>query len=579
MAFDGITIAAVMEELTSELTGGRILKIAQPEKDELILTVKNNNNQYRLLISADPSLPLIYLTQANKPSPITAPTFCMLLRKYLQNARIIGFEQPDFERIVRMKLEHTNELGDLCEKTLIVELMGRYSNIILVDEESNIIDSIRRVSSSVSSVREVLPGRKYFLPEILEKKNPLNAVYEDFLRKSIESGKDMPIFKAIYTEYTGIAPVIAKSICAAANVPQESMLSEADGENMQTVWKAFNDIMECCRQKKFRPCMYYENGIMSDYAPIILSIFEERKEIEGMSALLSMYYSEKNVISRIRQRSYDIRRIVTNAVERTKKKLELQDVQFADTDKRDDYRIYGELLNTYGYSAKPGDKSIEVLNYYTNENITIPLDPTLSAKDNAKRYFGKYNKLKRTFEALTVLREENKKELMHLESILMSLDIARSEEDLVQIKEELIDSGYVRRRRNLKKPKITSTPFHYVNRDGYDIYVGKNNYQNDELSFKLATGRDMWFHAKNAPGSHVIVKNPGGTIPDSVYVDAASLAAYYSTVRNQDKVEIDYTEKKNLKKPPKAAPGYVIYHTNYSMMATPCIPEGVTLVK
>ena len=173
MAFDGITIAAVMEELTSELTGGRILKIAQPEKDELILTVKNNNNQYRLLISADPSLPLIYLTQANKPSPITAPTFCMLLRKYLQNARIIGFEQPDFERIVRMKLEHTNELGDLCEKTLIVELMGRYSNIILVDEESNIIDSIRRVSSSVSSVREVLPGRKYFLPEILEKKNPL----------------------------------------------------------------------------------------------------------------------------------------------------------------------------------------------------------------------------------------------------------------------------------------------------------------------------------------------------------------------------------------------------------------------
>lgn len=577
MAFDGITIASVVQELNEKIVGGRILKIAQPEKDELIITVKNEGNQYRLLISADPSLPLIYLTEDNKPSPLTAPTFCMLLRKHLQNAKFISFSQPDFERIVRIEFEHLNEMGDLCTKTLIIELMGRYSNIIFVDDKDVIVDSIRRVSSAVSSVREVLPGREYFLPKVLEKKNPMVEERENFLGMMIDgakqaeegSGKPTPVFKAIYMEYTGIAPLVAKSMCHSAGISLDTLISDIDKDGLDRLWQVFNHTFEAVRSGAFVPTIYYEEGVVLDYAGIDLPDIEEKKQYETISQLLYKFYSEKNIVSRIRQRSYDIRRVVQNAIDRSKKKIDLQEKQFEDTAKRETYRIYGELLNAYGYSIEEGTKSAEVLNYYDNQMITIPLDPMYSVKDNARKYFDKYGKLKRTYEALTTLMEENKKELMHLESIMTSLDIARSEDDLVQIKEELIDSGYVRRRRNLKKPKITSKPFHYISSAGYDIYVGKNNYQNEEISFKLATGKDMWFHAKNAPGSHVIVKVGDGELPDSVYEEAASLAAYYSSVKDQDKVEIDYTARKNLKKPAGSAPGFVIYHTNYSMMATP----------
>lgn len=576
MAFDGLTIAAVMEELDKTLTGGRIYKIAQPEKDELILTFKCNSNQYRLLISADPSLPLIYLTDNNKPSPATAPAFCMLLRKHLQSAKIISFTQPDFERIVRIEFENLNEMGDLCRKTLVVELMGRYSNIILIDDKDMIIDSIRHVSSYVSSVREVLPGRTYFLPKVLEKKNPLNENKEDFIYGITNYGEDIFAYKYIYMEYTGIAPVVASAICKKSGIEKNVKLSEIT--DPAKLWESFKEVMDKAHNKDFAPNLFYENGIINDYAPVYLYGNDDRKDYDSMSKLLAEFYSEKNIVSRIRQRSGDIRRVVQNALDRTKKKTELQEKQLQDTVKRDDYRIYGELLNTYGYGAKEGEKSIKVLNYYTNEEISIPLDPMYSAKDNAKRYFAKYNKLKRTYEALTSLIEENKLELMHLESIMASLDIARSEEDLVQIKEELIASGYVRRRKNVKAPKITSKPYHYVTDEGFDIYVGKNNYQNDELSHKFASGHDMWFHVKKAAGSHVILKVNGKEVPDKVFEKAASLAAYYSSVKEQDKVEIDYTEKKNLKKPPASAPGYVIYHTNYSMVTSPGI-IGMKLVE
>ena len=264
--------------------------------------------------------------------------------------------------------------------------------------------------------------------------------------------------------------------------------------------------------------------------------------------------------------SSDLRRIVSTALERNIKKYDLQLKQMRDTEKKDKYRIYGELLNTYGYGVEPGAKSMTALNYYTNEDIAIPLDPMLTAGENAKKYFDKYNKLKRTFEALSQLTLETKSEIDHLESVSNALDIAQKEEDLVQIKEELIESGYIRRKGGSKKVKVTSRPFHYVSSDGYDIYVGKNNYQNDELTFRFASGNDWWFHAKGMPGSHVVVKSRGDELPDSTFEDAARLAAHYSRGRGQEKVEIDYTEKKNVKKPGGGKPGFVVYYTNYSMM-------------
>ena len=293
-----------------------------------------------------------------------------------------------------------------------------------------------------------------------------------------------------------------------------------------------------------------------------------------MSALLEHFYAEKNTLTRIRQKSSDLRRIVQTALERDIKKYDLQLAQMKDTEKREKYRIYGELLNTYGYSAKPGDKSLTAVNYYTNEPVTIPLDPTLSATENAKKYFDKYGKLKRTYEALSELTTQVKEEIDHLETISTALDIALKEEDLVEIKEELTQSGYIRRKGGTKKAKITSKPFHYLSSDGFHIYVGKNNFQNDELTFKFATGNDWWFHAKKMAGSHVVVKSKDGELPDHIFEIAGQLAAYYSKGRTAPKVEIDYIQKKQVKKPAGAKPGFVVYYTNYSLMAEPSL-KGV----
>lgn len=572
MAFDGITVAAVVKELKESLTGGRIYKIAQPENDELLLTIKTSDGgQKRLLISAGASLPLIYLTENNKPSPMTAPGFCMLLRKHLQNGRITDITQPGLERIIHIHVEHLNEMGDLCKKALVIEIMGKHSNIIFINDENMIIDSIKHISGMVSSVREVLPGRPYFIPLTQDKENPLSVSEESFCVTI--TAKAMPAFKAIYSSYTGLSPVIAHEICTRADIDGDTSTAAfketADGEKMlHKLYVSFTGIMEKVKSGCFNPSIIYENGAPIEFAaiPLISYSGSETKEFSSVSALLEQYYAQKNQVSRIRQKSVDLRRIVQTALERNIKKYDLQLRQMKDTEKKDKYKVYGELLNTYGYHVAPGSKSMEALNYYTNEMITIPLDPLLSASENAKKYFDKYGKLKRTYEALSTLTLEVKAEIDHLESIQTALDIALQEEDLIQIKEELIESGYIRRKGGSKKIKITSRPFHYISGDGYHIYVGKNNFQNDELTFKFASGNDWWFHAKGIPGSHVVVKTNGDELPDATFEDAARLAAHYSKGKEQDKVEIDYTEKKNVKKPGGSKPGFVVYYTNYSMM-------------
>ncbi len=571
MAFDGIMVAAVVKELNQELSGGRIYKIAQPEADELLLTIKNHSGQHKLMLSADASLPLIYLTQISKPSPMTAPAFCMLLRKHLQNARIVGFEQPGMERVVRMKLEHLDEMGDLKQKDLIIEIMGKHSNIILTDEDNRIVDSIKHISGMVSSVREVLPGKDYFIPKTQEKKDPLMESESGFLTVSTGGIYNRPVFKALYGCYTGFSPAVAAAICERADVNPERDIASLEETDREALWRIFSQLTDRIRRGEFTPCIYYENGAPAEFAAIDLFSYGEKRSYESISHLLQEYYAEKNKITRIRQRSGDLRRVVQTAIERTAKKYDLQDKQLRDTKKRETYRIYGELLNTYGYSVEPGAKELEALNYYTDEMVRIPLDPTKSATENAKKYFEKYNKQKRTFEALSTLIEETKEELEHLEGIGMALEIARSEADLLQIREEMVDCGYIRRKGKEKREKVSGKPLHFISSEGFHIYVGKNNYQNEELTFQIANGGDWWFHAKHAPGSHVIVRTEGKELPDIVYEEAASLAAYYSKVREQDKAEVDYTQRKNVKKPANGNPGMVIYHTNYSMVAVPKI--------
>ena len=573
MAFDGITIANLVHELKGALEGGRISKIAQPEKDELLITIKNNRENYRLQISASASLPLIYLTGKNKTSPLTAPNFCMLLRKHIGSARILSITQPGLERIIEFHLEHLDEMGDLCRKRLIAEIMGKHSNIIFCREDGTILDSIKHVSASMSSVREVLPGREYFIPQTIAKADPLTVSETDFL--ALLAGAPMPLQKALYSRLTGISPIMAQELCCLASLDSDHPANALTEPEMLHLYHTLTLLMEDVKAGRFAPAIVYEGETPTEYAALPLTCFDgprySRKEYASISALLEDFYASRDAITRIRQKSADLRRIVQTALEREYKKYDLQSKQLKDTDKREKYRIYGELLNTYGYELTGGEKSFTCLNYYTSEEITIPLDPQLTARENAQKHFDKYNKLKRTYEALSRLTQETRQEIDHLESISSSLDIAQTESDLVQIKEELMEYGYVKKRRaGDKAPRITSRPFHYISSDGYHIYVGKNNYQNEELTFKLANGNDWWFHAKGIPGSHVILKAQGQEeVPDRAFEEAGALAAYYSKGRDNDKVEVDYIQKKHIKKPAASAPGFVIYHTNYSLVASP----------
>lgn len=573
MAFDGTVIANIVYDMNRLLTGGRIYKIYQPETDELLLVIKNQKETHRLLLSASASLPLVYFTSENKQNPMTAPNFCMLLRKHISNGRIVEVSQPGMERIIEIRIEHLNELGDLCAKKLVIEIMGKHSNIIFLDDTGMIIDSIKHISNQVSSVREVLPGRTYMVPPA-QGKISLYDITPAWMEGTLLT-KASSVQKAIYGSISGISPLMANEICYRASIDGDAAVASLSDTEQATLYGKLVRLKSQLQNHEFAPCIIYQGKTPLEFACMELSMYPdmETKTFSSISEVLETYYAEKEVVTRIRQKSTDLRKIVSNAIERTAKKYDLQRKQLKDTEKKEKYKIYGELLHTYGYDVQPGQKELTCINYYDGNEITIPLDTQLTAMENAKKYFDRYGKLKRTYEALHVLVEETRAELEHLESISNSLEIARDENDLMMIKEELMDFNYVKRHgQSKKKNKSKSKPFHYISSDGFHMYVGKNNFQNDELTFKFANGKDMWFHAKKMAGSHVIVKlETASELPDKTYEEAARLAAYYSKGKNAPKVEIDYTERRNLKKPPQAKPGFVIYHTNYSMIIEPDI--------
>ena len=607
MAFDGITTACLCKEFSDRLTGARIYKIAQTDRDELVLTIKPTaecgGGQCRLYLSADASLPLAYFTAKNRQAPLQAPAFCMLLRKHLQNGRVISVTQPGLERILRFEVEHLDEMGDLCRHTLVIELMGKHSNIIFLGSDEQIVDSIKHISALVSSVREVLPGRPYFVPDTRNKRDPLNETEEGF--EVLMRGRQVAPAKLLMSTYTGISTQMAEELCYRAALSNDRSASSMTAEDRAGLWNTFSELIRSVKEGRFCPSIYYTKeeggrlGAPAGFSAVPMRIFadfpERFKEVrfDSMSELLETFYAQKNEVTRIRQRSADLRRVVQTILERDIHKYDLQVKQIKDTEKRDKYRVYGELLNAYGYSVPAGAKSCELDNYYTGEKIHVPLDPTLTPTQNAKKYFDRYTKLKRTNEALTALTAEVKSEIDHLESIRVSLDLATNEGDLSQIRQELEDSGLVRRHTGggaKKKPGSdksgsgkkgkartpVSKPLHYISSDGYDIYVGKNNTQNDALTFHFADPDDVWFHANDMPGSHVILRaggKPMEEIPDRTFEEAASLAAWYSAGREQGKVEIDYLLRRNVKKPGGSKPGFVVYYTNYSILAKAYIAE------
>jgi len=579
MAFDGFTVAAITKRLSDLFVGGRINKISQTEKDEIMLTIKNAGfkGQAKLYLSADASLPLVYMSDENKPSPKTAPAFCMLLRKHLLNGKILNISQPSLERIIRFDIEHLDEMGDMKTKTLLIELMGKYSNIIFIDDDDTIIDSIKRVPASLSSVREVLPGKKYFVPDSLNKLDPYLTNEEEFINTI--SSKNMSIVKAIYTSYTGFSKLIAQEICFRADIDSQISASALESGSLTRLYNVFDLFMNKLKSSDYTPSICYEYEKPKEYSIFHLSSYDKQegssfKAYDNIFDLINDYYAQKNELTRISQKSSDLRHIVSTALERNVKKYDLQLSQLKDTKKKDKFKLYGELISSYAYSIESGAKKVTLNNYYTNEDVTIPLDENLTAIQNANKYFDKYNKLKRTAVSLSELIVHVKEEIDHLESIQNALDIARYESDLTPIKNELIEAGYIKKAKVSKKGSNNeqkTNPLHFISSDGFDIYVGKNNYQNDYLTFKFANGADYFFHAKKMPGSHVILKTNSKDVPDRTFEEAASLAAFYSKAKNQDKVEVDYLEKRNVKKPNSAKPGFVVYYTNYSMTISPNI--------
>ena len=578
MAFDGITTANIVFDLNRLLTGGGISRIVQTEKDELLLTIKNQKKTYLLLMSASASLPLIYLTDRKKEAPLTAPNFCMLLRKHLQGGQMLSITQPSLERIIIFTVAHRNELGDMTEKKLILELMGKYSNLIFTDNKNTIIDSIKRVPSSMSSVREVLPGRLWFIPETQKKKDPLTETAEGFAM----SMQDCPgsLGRALYQVYTGLSPAASEEFLFEAAVDPRQGWTDLSEKAKSALTDVFLSHMKDILSGHFAPNIVYKDTEPLEFGSFPYHMYADdahtSENFESASSMLENYYGKKEAVTRIRQKSADLRHLVTTALDRTHKKYALQEKQMASTAKREKYRIYGEMLNTYGYEAQEGDKSLVCTNYYTGEEITVPMDPTMSASQNAQKYFARYNKLKRTAEALVTQMEETENDRDQLESILTSIDLAENENDLTDIRRELSDFGFVQKKHRAQKGARRpqkSLPYSYTSSDGFEILVGKNNYMNEELDFKIANGGDWWFHAKKMPGSHVIVRSRGQEVPDRTFEEAGALAAYYSSGRKAPKVEIDYTLRKNLKKKNGGKPGFVIYHTNYSLVAAPDISK------
>lgn len=580
MALDGITLHCLAHELNSSLQNQRIGKIAQPEKEELLFTFKIPGQTRRLLLSANASLPFACFTSENKPSPLTAPNFCMVLRKYIGNGKVLSVTQPGLERVLCFSIEHLNEMGDPGVKYLYVELMGKHSNIIFCDENNIIIDSIKHISAQMSSVREVLPGRTYFIPTQEGKENPLTVTEDAFLARI--GSCPAPVHRAIYQSYTGISPLMAQEICYRAGIDGDQSTAALSPEDLSRLYDAFDGLMELLKNDDYQPVILYDQDVPLEFAPFPIRMYADKTQetCASMSEALERFYAKKNRHTVMHQKSSDLRRHLSTLLERTSKKLQLQLRQQEDTAKREKYRLYGELLHTYGYQIPAGAKSAQVTNYYDDSEITIPLDDTLSAMDNAKKYFDRYSKLKRTDEALQTQIRETKESLAHLQSIESSLNFAESEEDLDSIRDELAAYGYLKAKGGRKKNKMQkkSRPLHYVDANGFHIYVGKNNYQNDELTFRFATGSDWWFHAKGIPGSHVIVRSENRELPDDTYETAAAVAAYYSNGRDSEKVDVDYLQKKNVKKPNSAVPGFVIYHTNYSMTIHPSL-SGVRLAE
>ena len=564
MALDAVAVKALVAELQC-LVGGRVDKVHQPERDEIAIGVRTYDESFRLLISASPAHPRIHLSTHSKSNPKTAPLFCMLLRKHLASGRITAITQVGFERIVKVSVESYDELGDYTEKSLYVEIMGRHSNVILVNNEGRIIDSIKRIDESMSSVREILPGGVYELPPIQSK----TALADWETETDLEFLGTQKVDKAIISQIAGISPLTAREMVY--NVfGTTDVLSDAVNTNRLAMLKLeIRKLKESTENNDFEPCMIedLQTGKLVEFSAVAIKQYETLAKVvkyESMSELVDEFYYKRDVNERMRQKTADLVKLLNNHRERIAKKMAILRSTLSDAEKMDTYREYGDLITANIYRIQEGHKSVELENYFDEnmKTVKITLDPSLSPSQNAQKYYKKYNKSKTALKEAQKQLEQSAEELEYIESTLAMVETADRLEDISVIRRELANEGYIKRSTNAQKKQKAeqSKPMHFVSSDGFDIYVGRNNTQNDYLTLKLANSSDLWFHTKDIHGSHTVIKlGLDKDVPKQTILEAAALAAYYSKARESSQVPVDYTTIKNVKKPNGAKPGMVIY--------------------
>jgi predicted ribosome quality control (RQC) complex YloA/Tae2 family protein len=538
------------------------------------MSIRSKGENLKLLITAAGSSPRLHLTSITRKNPMEPPMFCMLLRKHLTGARITSLRQINFDRIVEISFESRDELGTLANKSLIVEIMGKHSNIIFVNEGNTIIDSLIRVTPQVSSVRQVYPGLSYKAPPGSDKLNPLTADRQSFMEELESTNRGIFIFDFFYKNFTGFSPFISREICWLANLNESTCLGELSHEKKEELWDAFSKIRDRINENDFSFNIYYDENKIYGFYCLEVEYLKDfgKKSFPSSGDLLDEYYYELDNKNKINQRVASLIKSINTKIARNKKKVEKQRTELLNAESRDKYRIYGDLILA-NLHKRPEDNKLTVANYYDpdQKEITIPLDPKLSLSQNSQKYFKRYNKLKNAAEELEKLIDSTLSEIAYLENILFSIEECETTEDLDDIYSELIGQGLMKKRSKINKPKETKPITTFISSGGHEILVGKNNIQNDMITFKIAKSEDYWFHAKNMPGSHVVIRTMGDELTDEEYIEAAKIAAYYSKGKNSGRVEVDYTKKSNIKKPPNAKPGFVIYDTNYSMLAEPDI--------
>lgn len=571
MAFDAVMLRLVANEINSygEL---KIEKVYQPSNDEIVLMLHSYSKNMKLLINAGSSCPRMNLTTTQAENPQKAPMLCMLLRKHISGGKITSISCPSFERVCKIEIEAYDEMGFKVKKYLICEIMGKFSNLILTDANKKILALLKTIDFTTSEKRQLLVGMKYEMPPRQDKIDTLNATREDIEKAILSAPQEMKCDKFIVSTFSGIAMSTARQIVYLASNSIDASFCNIQKQTLIEVFYAF---AKKIRENSFKPILVTEKGNQQfDFTYIPLEYLGEEyqnQECESFSSLVDLYFSKKSQNERIKQKSQDIFKLLTNAEARINKKIALQTEELSQCEEAEHYRIMGDLIIANLHMIKKGNTSVQVINYYdeTCPLIEIPLDEKLSPSQNAQKYYKRYNKLKKAKIELTKQINLAKTELEYIHTVFDALSKAEKESDLNQIREELYHSGYASKMKNYSTTKQgTPQPLKFITSGGYTVLCGKNNVQNDYITTKLAEKSDWWFHVKNLPGSHVLLQCHGEEPSEKDFTEAAEIAAFYSKAEGNN-IAVDYSYAKHVKKPAGSKPGYVIYHVNWTAYVTP----------